>query len=163
MAYLLVVHTQLHVNAGIHSTHQLYCFYHCPRYKVQVWMGWNTTSKMLQLSVTHHEFGLILQKEHFISRPICQHTNGIRMSIQSLWLNSLCQDQGFSNQPSEGSWTPKIIKWAWWLQWVAQQVLILLGLQGLCDLQFWVMVDSTWVARSMWFTILSHGQKAWKH
>jgi len=95
---MLVVYIQLNVNVGIYSTHQLHCFYHCPRYKVQVWMGSNTTSQILQLSVTHHEFGLILQKEHFISRPICQHINGI--CTQSLWLNSLCLDQGFWNQPS---------------------------------------------------------------
>jgi len=23
-------------------------------------------------------------------------------------------------------------------------------------------IESTWVARSLWFTILGHGQKAWK-
>jgi len=117
-----------------HSLYSPIALLFCPKYKVQVWMGSNTIFQMLQLSVTHHDFGLILQKEHFISRPICQHTNGI--CIQSLWLNSLCLDQGFWNQPSEVSRTPKIIKWAWWLKLVAQQVLILLGLQGLCDVQF---------------------------
>jgi len=109
-------------------------------------MGLNTTSQMLQLSVTHHDFGLILQKKHFISRPICQHTNGI--CIQSLWLNSLCLDQGFWNQPSEGSWTPKIIKWDWWLKLVVQQVLILFGFQGLGDVQFWAMVEKLGNPRS---------------
>jgi hypothetical protein len=143
----LLVHIQLNVKVGIHSTHQLHFFYHCPKYKVQVWMGSNTSSQMLQLlrqSFNHISWiwpHLAERKFHKLAHlPIYRWY----MYLDSVVEQSVSRP-GIWNQSSEGVMKSKDKK------------VSLMAEMG-CS----AGIDSTWIARSMWFYNFGSWSKSWE-